>query len=199
VPWEEHFCAWVSRARLVAAALLVGGAAALWLSSGTPVDAASSASATQTQSVSATVAAGISWGTTSSCTQTLNTAAFGDVVAGSSASVPGAGTGCVTSTNTWSVAVGMTTPLTNQSDSSTIDGSNIQITNVSGNVPVGAASACTVATPCTLPASPSGGVTIFTGAVPGAGRFVYNLKLNVPSNATGGAYNNGMLTFTASN
>jgi hypothetical protein len=172
---------------------LLGMAAAVWLGGGTPGGAAT---ATQTQGVSAAVTNTISWGSAGGCVQNMPTAAFGELAAGASNTLGGF-RGCVTSNRRWGVAVRMSTPLTSTDDESTIDGSAMKVATTAA--PGGAANNCTGASPCTLSANPATDVTMFSNARRNQNQFDYSLTLTAPPTATGGAYTDGALTFTASN
>lgn len=176
-----------------AMAALLAAAVAVWLSGGT---AGRAATAAQPQGVSAAAVDTISWGSGGGCTQNMGTAAFGTIPAGESNTLTGF-TGCVTSNRRWSVAVRMSTPLTSTDDDSTIDGSAIKIANAA--LPGGATDNCPSSSPCTLSADPSTDVALLSNARRPEHRFDYSLTLTMPSTATGGAYTDGELTFTASN
>jgi hypothetical protein len=182
-----------SAGRRALLATLLTCATGVWLSNG---ETGRAATATQPQGISAAVKPTISWGSGGGCAQNMGTAAFGELAAGDTNTVTGF-TGCVTSNGRWGVAVRMSTPLTNDDDGSTIDGSAVKIANAA--VPAGASDGCPSASPCTLAASPTTDTTTLSGARRTGRQFDYSLTLTVPSTATGGTYSDGALTFTASN
>jgi hypothetical protein len=177
-----------------AAAVLLAGALALWLSAAAPSGAAS---ANQQQGTAVTVAQKtISWGSTESCTQSMGTADFGSVLPGATAQ-SAAFNGCVTSSSFgWGVSVSAT-DLAGPTGTVVIPKGNLSIvTHGTSGVAAG------VATPCQPDAG--GGcrlatpTTLFSGGGVGTGGFAYDYWLDVPAAAAGGAYS-GTVTFTASN
>jgi hypothetical protein len=181
-------------------ALAVG----LWLSGGDPTRAAS---ASTTQSVSATVTSSISWGTVGACTQSAGAAAFGSLAPGGSSTAPAVGAylGCISSNATWSVSGTMTTMPSSGSES--IAASNFRAEVVA--VPLGAGTAacpsgnsnsgCTLDNPAVNLVSNAPATPIPLLATALTNGFTYDYKLNVPSNQPAGAYTGGVVTLTASN
>ncbi len=177
-------------------------AGGLWLSQ---VNPSSAATATNTQSVSATITNSISWGTAATCIQSTGAAAFGSLSPGASASAPGGlavYTGCITSNSKWGVTATMTTAPT--AGSEPIAAKNFRAEVATG--PVGGTVGCPTgnsASTCTLnnasvplvseaPATPLIGTILTNG-------FTYAYKLNVPENQPAGSYTGGVITLTASN
>jgi hypothetical protein len=178
-----------------AAAALIAGALALWLSA-----AASSGAASADQVQGTTVEVvdkTISWGSAGDCVQSMGAADFGSVLAGGfGGSTPF--NGCVTSNTTpWSVSA-IATDLALSGGGSSIPSGNLALRTPAGLPPTGSAAGAGVhcdsfvACPLDTPR------TVLSGGSAGTGGFGYDYLLSVPVNAPAGVYN-GTVTFTASN
>jgi hypothetical protein len=179
--------------RSVCVPILLAAAVALWLSAS---PASHATTATQTQSIQATVPSGVTWGSSGGCSQTIAAADFGSLAPGLTGE-KGPFTGCVTTSTPLSVSVAESTQMTS--------------TGTGGPAPVGTpipASALSTATGNTVPAGSKAGSctslcslsteqTLFTAAPAGTSSFTYHLSLAVPASQLGGVYTGGVLTFTA--
>jgi hypothetical protein len=175
-----------------AAAALIAGALALWLSAAPPSGAAS---ADQPQGATVTVAdKTISWGSAADCVQDMGTADFGSALAGSLGLQSSPFNGCVTSNASgWGVSASAT-GLARDDGAYTIPPGLLQLSTSSFT---GSASGATGG--CEFSSCPLNSVvTVLSGAAAGTGGFGYRYALSVPDNAPAGVYN-GTVTFTASN
>jgi hypothetical protein len=205
-----------------AAAALIAGAVALWLSTGPSSQAAS---APQVQGTTVSVPGKtISWTANGFCEVVRNTVVGGltypgpNVTADFGVAPPGGGTlgtgdftGCVNSNATWNVDA-VATPLTSPTDADadgfpdSIPAANLQLkaqglTNVGGVAgsdpsPAPITPGCAGAAACSLGVSRP----IVVGAAPSpqSSGFLYSYVLDVPASAPSGTYT-GSVTFTASN
>jgi hypothetical protein len=181
-----------------AAAALLAGALALWLSAAAPSGAAS---AGQQQGTAVTVAEKtISWGSTANCVQSMGTADFGSVLPGAVAQ-SAAFNGCVTSNSAgWGVSVSAT-------DFVGPEVGGLPVTIPKENLVIRTLGASGSATGGMLACAPDGfppegcslatAATLLGGGVVGTGGISYDYELAVPASAAG-AYS-GTVTFTASN
>jgi hypothetical protein len=169
--------------RFVCVPILLAAAIALWLSTS---PASHATTATQTQSLQATVTSGVTWGTAAGCGQTIAATDFGSVTGGATTE-KGPFTGCVTTTLPLSVSVASAALMT--SGANTIPASALGI--VPSSIPAGSTKICTA--PCNLASAQ----TLFSFAPAGTSQFTYSLQLGVPASQAAGAYTGGLLQFTA--
>jgi hypothetical protein len=171
-------------ARCSCVPILLVAAIALWLSAS---PASHATTATQTQSLQATVSGSVTWGSVGGgCTQTIATTDFGSVAAGATTETA-AYTGCVKTSTPLSVSVLSLTPMT--SGGNTIPSSALAI--LPKEIPVNSTKGCN--SPCSL----NGEETLFTAATAATNQFKYSLQLAVPGAQPAGAYTGGVLQFTA--
>jgi hypothetical protein len=180
---------------LVAGAVLLAGALALWLSAAAPSGAAS---APQVQGTAVTVAEKtITWGSVASCNQEMGTADFGSALPGE-VRASSSFTGCVTSSAPgWVVTASATDLNGDDANAAPIPNANLKIrtTATSGSAPPAIGLPCTSAVvTCTLDSTR----TLLSGGSAGTGGFTYDYSLAVPTSATAANYS-GTVTFTASN
>ncbi|MCW3018289.1 MAG: hypothetical protein JWN10_597 [Solirubrobacterales bacterium] len=170
--------------RFVCVPILLVAAVALWLSTS---PASHATTATQTQSLQATVPSGVTWGTAAGCGQSIAATDFGSVAGGSTAE-KGPFTGCVTTTTPLSVSVASVALMTNAANNQ-IPASDLAI--APSTVPANAKAGCT--SPCNL----TNEQTLFTASPAGTSQFVYSLRLTLPASQAAGTYTGGLLQFTA--
>jgi hypothetical protein len=173
--------------RFVCVPILLTVAVALWLSTS---PASHATTATQTQSLQATVPSGVTWGTTAGCGQSIAATDFGSVIGGSTAE-KGPFTGCVTTSTPLSVSVASVALMTVNGANNTIPASALGI--VSSSIPANSKAGCAILLPCNL----ANEQTLFTASPAGTSQFVYSLKLTLPASQVAGTYTGGLLQFTA--
>jgi hypothetical protein len=182
-----------------AAAALIAGALALWLSGAPPRGAAT---ADQSQGTTVTVTANtISWGDAAGCVQNMAVADFGALAAGTGRGAVGF-RGCVTSNaGGWAVSASAT-DLTSANAADMIARDNLNVFTGDGSGGSGlSGSAVGGSVPCdggTGGCGLAGPQTVLSGGSAGTGGFEYGYSLLVPGSTPGGTYT-GQVTFTASN
>lgn len=173
--------------RFVCVPILIAAAVALWLSTS---PASHATTATQTQSLQATVPSGITWGTAAGvCNQSIAATDFGSVIGGNTAE-KGPFTGCVTTSTPLSVSVASVALMTNAANN-TIPASALGISFAPVQIPLNSKAGCT--SPCNL----ANEQTLFTASPAGTSQFTYSLKLTLPASQAAGSYTGGLLQFTA--
>jgi hypothetical protein len=172
--------------RFVCVPIFLAAAVALWLSTS---PASHATTATQTQSLQATVPSGVTWGTAAGCGQSIAATDFGSVIGGNTAE-KGPFTGCVTTSTPLSVSVASVALMTNAGNN-TIPASALGISFANNQIPVNSKAGC--ASPCNL----ANEQTLFTASPAGTSQFTYSLKLTLTASQAAGTYTGGLLQFTA--
>jgi hypothetical protein len=178
--------------RYVLVPSLIVVAIGLWLST---APAGHAGTATQTQSLQATVTPSISWGSGLICVQDIGPVDFGTVAAGSFVA-SGYSNGCVSaSIAPWSVSAAETADMTD------VAGDTIPGSAVSVDTPTLAHNPELLTPDCSAPCPLDTPETLFhvdaTSSAPWQFQFRYFLHL--PSDQPSGSYTNGEVTLTASN
>jgi hypothetical protein len=167
---------------------LFGCAVVLWLAS---APASHASTATQTQSMQATVTSSIAFGSAGGCTQSTPLVDFGSVPAGFQGPAGPPFTLCITASATpWSLTLQGTTAMTSGANSIPFSSVNVNPGPSNPSVPSPCGGGCSLGSTVTL---------ISNDTNSGTTRQDGNYALNLSSSQAAGTYTGGVVTFTASN